>query len=146
MVYSFSFAHRKDWGSSQWAPQPRIENCKKLYCFLFIDSLTFLHIDVKDVVKMFGIHDNIKLNTKMIEADYDDQLEIYTVSFINLSTGEKFKKTCKILVGAPGGLDTPRKIDTPGIENFKGKILRSQYFDENYDLKVRHRFFKLYHH
>lgn len=33
--------------------------------------------------------------------------------------------------------DTPRPIDTPGVDTFNGKVLRSQRYDENVDITVR---------
>ena len=33
--------------------------------------------------------------------------------------------------------DTPRPIDTPGVETFKGAVLRSQRYDQNVDIEVR---------
>ncbi|TIA79604.1 hypothetical protein E3P77_03306 [Wallemia ichthyophaga] len=114
-LYSFSFAQR-DWGSTLWATQPVIERY------------------IQDVVKEHGLSDHIHLSHSILDANYDVAREIWTVSVKNNGTGEVFKRTCNILITAHGGLDTPRPIDTPGVDTFNGKVLRSQRYDESVDI------------
>ncbi|TIC09764.1 FAD/NAD(P)-binding domain-containing protein [Wallemia mellicola] len=115
IVYSFSFA-QKDWGNSQWAPQPRIEGY------------------IKDVVKDFNLSDHIHVKRTMLNANWNKEKEYWVVTIKNNETGEIFTRTSNILISAHGGLDVPRPIDTPGIETFKGDILRSQRYDQTVDL------------
>lgn len=87
----------------------------------------------------------------MLNADWNKEKEYWVVTIKNNETGEIFTRTSNILISAHGGLgeyvticdvrywfdpDVPRPIDTPGIETFKGDILRSQRYDETVDLTV----------
>ncbi|KAM0490038.1 hypothetical protein ACHAP8_011959 [Fusarium lateritium] len=52
----------------------------------------------------------------------------------NTSTGSVFYHECRFLFAASGILVTPRKIDVPGSENFKGPIFHSSEWNDDVDV------------
>src|SRR5882757_5615484 len=88
--YSFSFAKNPDW-SRVYAPGNEL----KAYA--------------EDCVDQFGIRDRIRLNTKVVAADFDDENDLWT---LDVNDGEKL--TARHVVSAVGVLTQPKKPDIVG--------------------------------
>lgn len=55
----------------------------------------------------------------------------------DLKTGNVFEDVCDVFLSASGVLNDWKWPDIPGLHTFKGKLLHSAAWDEDYDYKVR---------
>lgn len=108
-LYSYSFAPNPDW-SRVYATQPEI--------------LAYLH----DVAEKENVLPHIHFNAEMTEATWDEVDSIWTVT----STAGIFRT--RVLVTASGHLSDPKMPDTPGINDFAGKIFHSARWDHDVNL------------
>ncbi len=109
VLYSFSFAPKKDW-SSRYAVQPEI--------------LAYL----EDLAERAGLARHLMLNTRVVGADWDEARCRWTVS---LDDGTRM--TAEILVSGLGLFNEPTIPDLPGLENFRGPVMHSACWDHELD-------------
>ena len=53
-----------------------------------------------------------------------------------MSTNSTFSDSCDVLISATGALNEWKWPAIPGLHDFKGKLLHSANWDEDYDLSV----------
>jgi hypothetical protein len=58
----------------------------------------------------------------------------------NLVSGRIFQDTCDVFISASGALNDWKWPKIPGLHSFKGKLLHSANWDENYDYSVHQPF------
>lgn len=78
--------------------------------------------------------EHIQLKHKVIEAHWDDNEAKWNLKVENSDT--IFSDSCDVLISAMGGLNNWKWPDIPGLHDFKGKLLHTANFDENYDYKA----------
>lgn len=103
--YSFSFSREieQEWTwSEQFAAQPEL-----LAYFNF-------------VADRLDLRKNIQFNTRVTRAAWDDEQAVWRVT---TSRGETFEATYCVM--ATGPLSVPKDPEIPGIERYKGELLRA---------------------
>jgi cation diffusion facilitator CzcD-associated flavoprotein CzcO len=112
-VYSFSFAQRRDW-SRPCSPQSEV------------------HDYLRRVAHEHGVMDDVRLNTEIAEARWDEPSCTWTLT---ATDGETFE--ADVLVPACGQLTRPMVPDVPGAEDFAGPMFHSAEWDHDVDLTGR---------
>lgn len=113
-LYSLSFAPNPDWTRH-------------------FPSREEIQAHLEHVVQDKRLAEHIQLGTRLVEARWDDQKTQWALI---TDTGQKF--TCQILVSAVGGLAKPSTPSIPGLETFKGRMIHSQAWPQDLDLKDQH--------
>lgn len=115
--YQYSFEPNKDW-SKFYAPAAEI--CKYW----------------SGAAKKYGATRFIKLNHRVVEAKWDQEECQWT---LKVQVGGKdphtFETKCNVLIDAMGGLNNWKWPDIPGRDQFKGHMVHSANWDENYNYK-----------
>ncbi|KAM3077470.1 hypothetical protein ACMFMG_006810 [Clarireedia jacksonii] len=114
--YQYAFNPNPSW-SSLYAPAPEI--CAYL----------------EKTAEKFGAKRFIKLSHKVCSGRWDDKQKKWIIEVENLKTGEKFEDDANILISARGGLNTPSYPDIPGLDSFKGEVMHSAKWNQDYDFK-----------
>ncbi len=109
-TYSYSFEQKADW-SRVFAPGAELQAY------------------VKDVAAKYGVYPKVHFGVEVDEATFDEQNHLWR---LRLKDGSQL--SCRYLVGATGGLITPKMPDIPGLDSFKGKRIHTAQWDESYDL------------
>ncbi len=116
-VYQLSFESNPEW-SSFYASGPEIlEYWKK-------------------VVEKYGVRKYMKLGHKAVEARWDDQQKKWRVKFQVAETGEIVEDVGDVLMTGIGALNEWKWPDIPGLHDFKGELMHSATWDDNFDYKV----------
>lgn len=108
-LYSFSFAPNPDW-TSTYSSQPEIRDY------------------LEGCVDRFDLRSNLHTSVEVTGAAWDDAAQLWSIA---TSAGSW---TAQILVSAVGPLTEPKIPDVPGIGRFRGKIMHSARWDNDYDL------------
>ncbi len=108
--YQFSFEQRKDW-SRTYAPGREL----KAYAEHCVDK--------------YGIKRKIRLNTKVLDAEFDDERSLWRIH-----TDPDGEITARFLVNASGVLTVPNLPDIDGVDSFAGLTLHTARWDHNQDL------------
>ncbi|KAJ3163985.1 hypothetical protein HK101_000554 [Irineochytrium annulatum] len=112
-LYSFSFNLNPNW-SRLYSGQ------EEIYAYLV------------DTTKKFGVGGKFRCGTEVKEAVWDEEREIWRLLVVQgIKTSHV---TCKVLIGALGGLNIPRYPKIPGLPTFKGKVMHTARWDHTYDL------------
>ncbi len=109
--YSYSFAQNARW-SRLFAPGAEI----KAY--------------VNKVAHKFGVKEHIHYNKSVQSISF---IEAENHWQVNIKGGEKI--LCKYVISATGILNQPKYPDIQGLQSFKGKMMHTARWDDNYDLK-----------
>jgi cation diffusion facilitator CzcD-associated flavoprotein CzcO len=108
--YQFSFEKSPDWTRS-YAPGSEL----KAYA--------------EHCVEKYGLRSKIRFNTKVLEAAFDDDENLWRVE---LDTGQPV--TARYLVNACGVLVTPNLPDVDGVDSFAGVTMHTARWDHQQDL------------
>jgi cation diffusion facilitator CzcD-associated flavoprotein CzcO len=108
--YQFSFEKSPDWTRS-YAPGSEL----KAYA--------------EHCVEKYGLRSKIRFNTKVLEAAFDDDENLWRVE---LDTGQPV--TARYLVNACGVLVTPNLPDIDGVDSFAGVTMHTARWDHQQDL------------
>jgi cyclohexanone monooxygenase len=111
-AYSFSYALNPNW-SRVFAPQPELEEY------------------LLDVVDRHRLRERIVLNTEVLDAAWDEELQHWRV---RTTAGERLAKAFVI---APGPLHEAVKPPLPGLDTFKGVAFHSSMWPVDLDLTDR---------
>src|SRR5829696_1603943 len=84
------------------------------------------------VVDKYDVRRNIRFNTNVEGARWDDDAQVWRVA---LTSGETL--SAQFLIAATGFLCQPRTPDIPGIETFQGRIVHAAEWDDSYSLEGR---------
>ncbi|MFT4230223.1 MAG: NAD(P)/FAD-dependent oxidoreductase [Microbacterium sp.] len=104
-VYQYSFERDYPW---EWyyAPGPEIRK-----------YLEF-------VARKRGVYDRIEFDSDIARADYDEQSCTWTLQ-VTGPDGATREVTANIVVSASGLFNAPKKLDVPGIDEFRGRVLHT---------------------
>ena len=108
-LYSFSFAPNPEW-SSTYSPQPEIRD--------------YLHT----CLERFGLRPHLRTGVDVTGAAWNEAQQLWE---IDTSDG---RWTANVLVSAVGPLTEPKLPDVPGIGRFRGTVMHSARWDNDYDL------------
>ena len=108
--YSFSFAKNPNW-SRVYAPGEEL----KAYAEWCVDH--------------FKIRDRVRLNTKVVAAEFDDAADLWT-----LDTADGDRLTARHIVSAVGVLTQPKRPDIDGIDTFAGEVVHTAQWDHDLGL------------
>ena len=86
------------------------------------------------VAKDFGIYDDIRFNTEVIETRYDEQAHRW-VTQLRLPDGTEETIESGAVISAVGAFGTPKWPDIPGFDQFRGEVLHTAQWDESVDLE-----------
>ncbi len=104
--YSFDEALQQDWKwTTRMARQPEI--------------LAYMN----HVTDRYDLRRDMRFGTRVVSAHFDDTTALWTVS-----TDRGDRVTARHVVMATGCLSTPKPIEYPGAETFKGQILRTAFW------------------
>lgn len=110
-TYSYSFEQKPDW-SRVFAPGSELQTY------------------VRSVATKYAIYPKTRFGVEVQEARFDEDRHLWRV---RLTNGEQLSG--RYLVGATGGLITPKMPDIPGLDSFAGKLIHTARWDDSYDLK-----------
>lgn len=113
--YQFSFNPKPDW-SAMYAPSWEIR-----------DYLT-------GAAAKYGADRFIKLRHKVVGASWHEQEGKWHVK-VEKPDGEVFEDTSDVVVSARGNLNNKQWPDTPGLWDFKGEIMHSAAWNQDYDFR-----------
>lgn len=108
-LYSLSFAPRSDW--SRHFP-----------------SRAEIQAGLSDTACQFGLQDRIRLDTRVVEARWDEAAACWRVR-----DQHGHEHQARILVSAIGGLSRPARPAIPGLESFSGPVIHSQRWPRDLD-------------
>ena len=113
-IYSYSFA-KHDW-TRYFALQDEIQGY------------------LEGVANQFALHRNIRFNTRVESAHYDEQQHQWRVETLDAKS-ERQSLRANILISAVGLLNVPKMPDIKGLENFAGPCFHTARWPEGLDLK-----------
>lgn len=88
---------------------------------------------LQSTAEKFGATRFIKTQHKLTSAAWDAATKEWVLQVTNLASGESFEERCNILITARGQLSNINWPDIKGLDTFKGKIMHSAAWDEDYD-------------
>jgi len=113
--YSFSFETPYPW-KHYYAPQPEIQAYME-HC-----------------AKKHGLMPNIRFNTKVVGATWDEEAANWKVR-VETGDGKEETLTFNAIISGVGLFNEPSVPDFEGIQDFKGKIFHTSSWDHSYDHK-----------
>lgn len=108
-VYSFSFEQNPNW-SRVFAPGDELQRY------------------AQRVAAKYGIYPKTRFGVEVAKAVFDESLHLWHV---HLKDGSVL--TARYIISASGGLISPKAPDIQGLDTFKGRVIHTGYWDENYD-------------
>lgn len=93
-----------------------------------------IHAYLKGCSDKYGVTGHIQFGCEVIEASFDDETSLWTIQSTNRH-GEKIVQTANFFVCAVGQLSRPQIPEFAGIDSFKGDIIHTAQWPENYAVK-----------
>jgi cation diffusion facilitator CzcD-associated flavoprotein CzcO len=84
---------------------------------------------IQSVIDDYDIGPNLRFNTRVTDAVWDDQRHLYT-----LTTAAGERMTFNVVISALGLLNVPRYPDWPGLERFCGPKFHTARWEHQHDL------------
>ncbi|KAF1977801.1 FAD/NAD(P)-binding domain-containing protein [Bimuria novae-zelandiae CBS 107.79] len=112
--YQYTFEPNRDW-SSLYAP------AREIQAYL------------EQTAKKYSADRFIKLSHEVTECRWDDAIAKWNIAVKNLTTGEIINDQSDVLISARGNLNTPAWPKIEGLETFKGEVMHSARWNEDYD-------------
>ncbi|OAA64312.1 Flavin monooxygenase-like protein [Niveomyces insectorum RCEF 264] len=114
--YQFTFAPNPNW-SSMYAPGREIQQY------------------LQGVAEKFGATRFIQTSHKLESAAWDADKKQWRLEVLNLKSGQSFTEDCDVLITARGQLNNINWPKIDGLDTFKGKIMHSGAWNDDYDFK-----------
>ncbi|RJE26343.1 monooxygenase [Aspergillus sclerotialis] len=100
----------------------------------FYASAPEIHKYWKRVVDKYGCMEYVKLKHQVTEAVWHDGKGKWQLKVVqDTSSGTVVSDQCDVLISATGALNNWKWPTIPGLHDFKGKLMHSARWDENYD-------------
>lgn len=77
----------------------------------------------------------IKLRHQIERAEWDEEAGLWRFEVKNLKTGETYTDEAEYFINAGGVLNNWKWPDIPGLHDFKGKLMHSAAYEEDYSLE-----------
>ncbi|KAK6345752.1 hypothetical protein TWF718_007659 [Orbilia javanica] len=89
----------------------------------------------KHVARKYGVYRYLKVNRKVLEAKFDETRSKWTLKIQKLDTPDQevFEDEADVLFGCIGALNEWKWPEIKGLHDFKGKLLHSANWDDEYD-------------
>ncbi|RMJ21396.1 monooxygenase [Aspergillus sp. HF37] len=113
-TYQASFEPNKEW-STFYAAAPEI------------------HKYWKRVVDKYGCMEYVKLRSQVVEAVWNEENGKWQLKVQNTANNAVHSDQCDVLISATGSLNHWKWPSIPGLHDFKGKLMHSASWDEDYD-------------
>jgi cation diffusion facilitator CzcD-associated flavoprotein CzcO len=84
---------------------------------------------LKNCAEKYGLHPHLRFNTRVTEAEFDEDAGRWTV---HTSNGDTF--SAHVVVSCVGGLNRPAIPKFPGLSEFRGRAFHSAEWDNDYGL------------
>lgn len=84
------------------------------------------------VAERFDLYRNIRLNTLVTAADWDEATSTWRVG-LRLPDGSEETLVANALVSASGLFNAPHMPDIPGIEDYEGRMFHTTVWDHDFD-------------
>ncbi|TVY37182.1 putative sterigmatocystin biosynthesis monooxygenase [Lachnellula occidentalis] len=114
--YQYSFDPNPNW-SAFYAPAQEI--CEYL----------------QGTADKYGVMRHVKLLHKVTSCRWDEQAKKWNITVENTKTGEVIEDDADVLLSARGNLNDISWPKIPGFETFKGEVMHSAAWNQNYDFK-----------
>ncbi len=88
---------------------------------------------LRHIAEKFGVMPNLRFEHDLVEARFDDDTQMWNVTF-RLPDGSTTSKTVNAIVSAAGLFANPKEPDFPGIEGFGGTVVHPTRWPEDLDL------------
>lgn len=124
-------------------PGARVDVSNHLYCYSFEPAHHWtqyfaqqpeLRKYFEDVVSNHHLQENIRLNTEVTRAVYDEDTNLWTVDTID-ADGNTETHVVNSVISAVGQLNRPKLPDVPGVEEFQGQWCHSADWDTDMDYR-----------
>lgn len=86
----------------------------------------------KGIANKYNLYEKIKLNSKVIHAQYDEAACTWNVKILNTGTGEVIDDSADVFYTCPGALNHWEWPDITGLHDFKGKLMHSANWDDDW--------------
>ncbi|KAF3402375.1 putative sterigmatocystin biosynthesis monooxygenase stcW [Talaromyces pinophilus] len=100
----------------------------------FYASAKEIHQYWKGVARKYGAMKYIYVKHKVLAAHWNDELARWDIK-VQVSDGSVLDDWCDVFISSAGSLNNWRWPSIPGLHDFKGKILHTAAWDEEYDYK-----------
>lgn len=114
--YQYSFQPNPNW-SSLYAPAAEIQSY------------------LQDVAQKYSADRFIKLRHQVEGCHWDDKTAKWNVTVKNLVTEEIIHDQADVVISARGNLNTPSWPDIDGLKTFKGEVMHSAAWKEDYEFE-----------
>lgn len=124
-------------------PGARVDVSNHLYCYSFEPAHHWtqyfaqqpeLQKYFEDVATNHQLFDNMRLNTEVTSACFDDDTQLWQVKTRDAG-GKEENYAVNSVISAVGQLNRPRLPDVPGVESFEGQWCHSADWDEAIDCR-----------
>lgn len=89
----------------------------------------------QELTEKYDLLPNIEFNSKVIDAEWDDDLQQYHIVVENVNTCAKVFTDAHVVISSIGVLNIPRWPDVPGTSKFKGTMFHSARWRHDVELK-----------
>ncbi|KAH8820421.1 flavin-binding monooxygenase [Xylogone sp. PMI_703] len=83
----------------------------------------------------YGATRFVKLSHKVTDCTWDDSIKKWKITVENTKTKEIIKEDCDVLISARGALNDIAWPNIPGFNTFKGEVMHSAAWNQEYDFK-----------
>ena len=95
-----------------------------------------IHLYWKGIAVKYGLEKYIRLNSKIVEARFEEAESKWHVKVQRTDTGEIFEDSGDVLYACLGALNEWKWPKIRGLHEFKGDLLHSANWDETWDPTV----------
>ncbi|PFH50242.1 hypothetical protein AMATHDRAFT_4151 [Amanita thiersii Skay4041] len=114
-TYTYSFEPKPDWSS------------------VFAGSAE-IHQYFVNFSNKYGLRKFCRFKHQVVAAKWDDSRAKWSVDVVDLETGQILQDSCDFLINASGVLNAWKWPAIPGLQEYKGKLMHTANWDEEFDL------------
>lgn len=108
-VYSYSYEQNPEW-TRVFAPGAELQRY------------------AQRVAAKYGIYPKTRFGVNVLKTVFDEDKHLWNV---HLKDGNVF--SARYIISASGGLIAPKKPEITGLDSFKGKVIHTGYWEDDYD-------------
>ncbi|KAL1593313.1 hypothetical protein SLS60_010921 [Paraconiothyrium brasiliense] len=87
----------------------------------------------KDIAVKYDLEKYVQLKTRVESAEWNEEGGQWKVTVLG-PDGKRMEDWCDVLISGSGVLNSWKYPNIPGLDSFKGKMMHSAQWDEDYDL------------
>lgn len=128
------------WASNRY-PDVRVDTMSTTYQLGFVKKYPWkehfapaaqVRQYVEDTARDFGVYNHIRFEHEVTSLTWDESASLWHV--VVQHEGEVTHTTANVVVAGTGLFATPKKLDVPGVDDFKGEVLHTARWPEGYSL------------